>query len=36
MKKVVGDYLNFNPLYKEATFEVWDLIVKVTSWVVGY
>jgi hypothetical protein len=34
MKKVVGDYFDFDPLYKEATLKVWDLIVKVTSWVV--
>jgi hypothetical protein len=29
MQKVVGDYLDFNPLYKEAMLKVWDLTVKV-------
>jgi hypothetical protein len=31
MKKVIGNYLGFIPLYKEATFGVWDLTFKVTS-----
>lgn len=34
MKKVIGDYLSLIPLYKETMFEVWDLTLKVTSWVV--
>lgn len=34
MKKVIGDYLSFIPRYKDATFKMWDLTLKVTSWVV--
>jgi hypothetical protein len=34
MKKVIGNYLGFVPLYKEVTFKVWDLTFKVTSWAV--
>ncbi len=35
MKKVIADYLKYLiPLYNEAMFEVWDLTLKVTSWVV--
>ncbi len=33
MKKMVGNYFNLIPLYKEATLGMWNLIVKVTSWV---
>ncbi len=32
MKKIIRNYLGFIPLYKEATFGVWDLTFKVTSW----
>jgi hypothetical protein len=32
MKKVIGNYLGFILVYKEATFRVLDLTFKVTSW----
>jgi hypothetical protein len=34
MKKVIGNYFGLNPLYKGTMLRVWDLTVKVTSWVV--
>jgi hypothetical protein len=33
MKKFVGNYFNLIPLYKEVMIGVWNLAVKVTSWV---